>query len=633
MTFKIGEAYVEVNARVDKDGIKRDIDSALSGAEKSASSSGSKIGKSIGDGISTAFGELDKTIHVKIKESGDRSGSTLMSSIGNAVKNGSASLVGGLGDALSNGMSAASKMAGPVLIGALGGVMVAAGPTLGAALGGAIVLGLGAGLVGIGAMLLLQDEKIKAQFAKTGNEIKTIMTDAAKPLLPAMEHAMQGVKKLVQDFAPTFSSAFKQAEVPLKNFTDQLLGAFKNLKPAIQPLMTGFTDLLGQIGPQLGGIFKSIGSSLADLGRAVSENKSVLGMLFTGLLQTIPLVISGIGGIVSFFGTLASAVMSSASAMTGGFSNVTNVVLGFAEKFLGAIRSIASAMANIPGMEGIANKMIQGIDKAIAKVGEWKKSAADLAKGIEIKANILDLTQKIDAAKAQLNDPNLTKERRAQLNADIAKLQSAKAAAVAALGDPKLVKEYKSQITTEIATLKSRIAEAKRELQSPDLTKERRSKLNADIAQLQSQVAAAKAALNSVQNKTVTLTVLKYTREILEQKNKEYGGIEKYASGTVRRSTPPTIATRPTILYGEGRDDEAFIPYDKAMRGRATKILGEVAGDFGYQLSPTGAKAASGGGSVTNYFNVTLNARDMAEMRTAVDFFNKVQSMSRAGAR
>ncbi|MET9339281.1 hypothetical protein [Nonomuraea sp. NPDC003804] len=68
----------------------------------------------------------------------------------------------------------------------------------------------------------------------------------------------------------------------------------------------------------------------------------------------------------------------------------------------------------------------------------------------------------------------------------------------------------------------------------------------------------------------------------------EQGGIEAYASGGVRS---PHIATRPTVLYGEGRDKEAFIPYDTSYRSRAIGLLGQVADDFGLALYN---KAASG---------------------------------------
>ncbi|MEU8379783.1 hypothetical protein [Streptosporangium sp. NPDC048865] len=72
------------------------------------------------------------------------------------------------------------------------------------------------------------------------------------------------------------------------------------------------------------------------------------------------------------------------------------------------------------------------------------------------------------------------------------------------------------------------------------------------------------------------------------------GGIERYARGG--RRPGPGIATRPTVLFGEGRAPEAFIPYDRAHRPRAMGLVNQVAADLGMRR----------GGSVTNVYNVTV---------------------------
>ncbi|WP_431903624.1 hypothetical protein [Nonomuraea sp. bgisy101] len=93
--------------------------------------------------------------------------------------------------------------------------------------------------------------------------------------------------------------------------------------------------------------------------------------------------------------------------------------------------------------------------------------------------------------------------------------------------------------------------------------------------------------LNALDGRTVTTAVnqvIRYSRQQIIDKNKESGGIERYASGAVRRSSPPMIASRPTILFGEGNGDEAFIPYDPKYRDRAVALLGQVANDFGLSL-------------------------------------------------
>lgn len=74
----------------------------------------------------------------------------------------------------------------------------------------------------------------------------------------------------------------------------------------------------------------------------------------------------------------------------------------------------------------------------------------------------------------------------------------------------------------------------------------------------------------------------------------EQGGIERYARGG--RRPGPGIATRPTILFGEGKAPEAFIPYDRAHRPRAMGLVNQVAADLGMRR----------GGASTTVFNVTV---------------------------
>ncbi len=57
------------------------------------------------------------------------------------------------------------------------------------------------------------------------------------------------------------------------------------------------------------------------------------------------------------------------------------------------------------------------------------------------------------------------------------------------------------------------------------------------------------------------------------------GGIERYASGG--RRLAPGIATRPTVLFGEGAGPEAFIPYDRRYRSKAMGLVNQVASDLG----------------------------------------------------
>ncbi|MEO3811344.1 hypothetical protein ABGB17_20310 [Sphaerisporangium sp. B11E5] len=516
-------------------------------------------------------------------------------------------------DALSGALGAAAKASGPVLTAALVAVAAGAGVAAAAALGGALVLGLGGAFTAIGISLLLANDKIKKSFSETAGEIKKIMTDAARPLVPVIQEALDQAKRVVSGFKDTFREAFLDAQGPLKHFLRDLGDAFLELKPAVKPLMDAFTQLLGEIGPELKGIFRDIGVSFSDLARSVGENKTAISAIFTGLLRTIPLVIGAITKVVEMYGSLVSTSVNAAATIARGFANASDAVTGIVERILGAIRTVAVVLGKVPGMEKISGQLVSGIDQAIGKIRDFRAAAEGVANAVELKANIVDLQQKIDKAETLLNDPTLTAERRAQLTADITRLQVAKAAAIRDLGDPKLTAEYASTISANIATLQSRLRDARIDLQNPELTKERQSKLVADISRLLAGVQAAREALATLKDKTVHVEIVRTTRERLIKKDKQlgaerggimryaHGGIAQYATGGIRdviRNIGPHIATGPTLLFGEGRDDEGFVPYDRRFRPRATKILGTIANDFGYQLIPSLSAARQAGASV-----------------------------------
>ncbi|MFI7113951.1 hypothetical protein ACIBK9_47075 [Nonomuraea sp. NPDC050227] len=96
--------------------------------------------------------------------------------------------------------------------------------------------------------------------------------------------------------------------------------------------------------------------------------------------------------------------------------------------------------------------------------------------------------------------------------------------------------------------------------------------------------------LRELDGKTITTTIREYYIRKQENLKARAGGIFAYAEGGIQRfaaggrSTPPNMATGPTILYGEGADQEAFIPYEQRYRSRAIDLLSQVASDFGLEV-------------------------------------------------
>jgi hypothetical protein len=106
--------------------------------------------------------------------------------------------------------------------------------------------------------------------------------------------------------------------------------------------------------------------------------------------------------------------------------------------------------------------------------------------------------------------------------------------------------------------------------------------------------------LKELDGKTVTTTVRQVHVQKQENLKAARGGVFAFAAGGIHdagiermavggmRPQPPTIVSRPTVLFGEGSSGrgaiEAYIPYESQFRDRAIDILAKVASDFGFGL-------------------------------------------------
>lgn len=361
--------------------------------------------------------------------SGQSIGRRLISSIGDSLQRGAGYVTDSMQSVFSGSLKGAlsTPIAGPIIIAAVGALAAGIAPVLATAIGGALILGMGAALVGFGAMILLQNEKIKGEFTKTFGEIKNILTDAFMPLKPVLDTVRTVLKGLASEFAPVIKSAMAMAKGPLIGFVKNLGKAFEQFKPAIKPIMEAFNQLLEGIGPMLPGLFKSIAGSLIELSKTVVENKDLFLALFVGLMSAIPPVIDAIGGLIRFFRTLMNVTIDV-------FSSMASTVLGWADTVLGAAKAVVDAIAKIPGpWQSAMRAASASIQGARDQVRNWKTDVERMPKVVRLNAEIGQLQSKLATAKRELKDPNLTKERRAKLNAEISQLQDRIRAAKAAL--------------------------------------------------------------------------------------------------------------------------------------------------------------------------------------------------------
>lgn len=136
--------------------------------------------------------------------------------------------------------------------------------------------------------------------------------------------------------------------------------------------------------------------------------------------------------VLTVFAAVGNAALLFVSIVLRGFqlwANAWLTVIGI------MVNGAAKAFGWVPGIGGklksaakafgdFKDSVNASFNKAIDKVDEWRNTLNNAPKIAKLKGDITDLQDKLDTAKRRLRDPDLTRERRARLNADIAALQA-----------------------------------------------------------------------------------------------------------------------------------------------------------------------------------------------------------------
>lgn len=157
-------------------------------------------------------------------------------------------------------------------------------------------------------------------------------------------------------------------------------------------------------------------------------------------------------------------------------------------------------------------------------------------------------------------------------------------------------KKTQTDLKADITDLNSKIATAKAKLKDPNLSATKRAKLQAEISQLLAAKAQAQAAIDSLRGKTINI-VMKYSStgvnvtapsRVGGQADGGYypGGVPSYADGKLPQQAMVAPGKgRGLVQWAEEETGgEAFIPLAPSKRDRSTKILGQVASNFGLGL-------------------------------------------------
>lgn len=302
--------------------------------------------------------------------------SVVSSGVGSIKESFSSVFQGGLKGALSSGPI------GAVILAGLAAAVAAVAAPIGALIAGALVLGFGAAFLGLGAVILLQNEKIKEQVFKSWAPIKETLTRAFEPLVPILQFLGKTLSGVAKQFEPIIKQAIQLSSGPLKGFIKELGKAFLELKPAIAPMMEAFSAIIKSLGPMLRDVFKDIAQSLIGLAKSVVENREFIAGMFKLLLQLIPRVIDIIRILTDVFGAMIRFIqgqipraVSAFNTMRGAFNSVVNFAKTAVDGVKRWFNDMVSFVTGLPGrIAGAVSNMFSGVTNAASNAAARVRS-------------------------------------------------------------------------------------------------------------------------------------------------------------------------------------------------------------------------------------------------------------------
>lgn len=238
-------------------------------------------------------------------------------------------------------------------------------------------------------------------------------------------------------------------------------------------------------------------------GKGLSEAAQQLGELAKGMQQTggaaAPAIagLAGTGAAAETAATKFARQKAATDALVQSMFRLQNLALGLSGAQINFQSAIDQATASIK-----ENGRTLDINTEKGRANQSALNQVAQSANAQTQA-LIESNAGLGAAAASANNSRASFIRLAtQMGLSKA---AAKAMAIELIGIPNVSRE--ARLTANKKDLETKLAAAKRELADPNLTKERRAQLTATIKQLQAQVRAANAALASVKDKSVSVTV------------------------------------------------------------------------------------------------------------------------------
>ena len=331
-TDAVGKTGEEAGEQL-AEGVTRGADGRLRDSRGRFLKAGEGAGRAAGDGARRGF--LDSLRNMDIGDTLKHSISKAGSLLGDGLKATASGAVTAIGKTLGALLAAAFvTTVGATVAGSLG-------PVLAAAVTSAAGIGLGAGLLGLGALALREVKPLQEAVKGLGKTLKDVGRTAAQPLIKPFTRALGDLSELVRQLGPEFRSIFKGMASVVSPLVDSLGLFLGEVVRGIQDSIPGITAAFDGLSRAL----PEVGRWLGDFFRTIFGNKDLIDNTTEGLTKLIfgPLKLLGpiISGLNVLFGVWNNALKLLAEGDY--FSRLGESILGFVDGGSGAISRITDA--------------------------------------------------------------------------------------------------------------------------------------------------------------------------------------------------------------------------------------------------------------------------------------------------
>jgi hypothetical protein len=356
--FKIADAFVEVEARLDRAAFQRQLEDVVVRAQPrvehvSRNRLGRTMGNSMLSGVADAFSTgLIKTLSVGFAGSGS------------------------LATAL-----ASNPITATIGVAVGGAIATAAVGAIATVLTSGLALLAGAAVLGIGIAIASQNKKIQKQWEKSWGSIQKTLQKTIQPLIKPLIEAMISLDEIVRDLRPEMTALFRSVAPLLRVITDAL-------GPTLREVIVGLTDAMPGIKAAfegLGAALPRIGKAVGDFFRTIFQDKDLIRRMTEGLGDFIAGLITWSGKLIRFFAILWGAFTNFATLFKSALSgDLLNALAGFETFTGGALGRIVNAWAPLR--------------KAIGEIWDALVKFANADNELEMSKAYVTLVEKIKAA-------------------------------------------------------------------------------------------------------------------------------------------------------------------------------------------------------------------------------------------